>query len=47
LWDIAAGESRTTDAGTDIVAMLEQWELANFKPENSWSGNTQSERAIP
>jgi hypothetical protein len=33
---------------SDIVVMLEQWELANFKPEyQSWSASTLSARAIP
>jgi hypothetical protein len=40
---MAAGVSDKLWEVADIVEMLEQWELANFKPE-SWSANTQSRR---
>ena len=44
---MAAGASEKLWEVSDIVVMLEQWELANFKPEYQWFANTQSGRAIP
>jgi hypothetical protein len=45
---MAAGVSEKLWEVSDMVEMLEQWELANFKPEyHSWFASMQSARAIP
>jgi hypothetical protein len=43
---LAAGVTDKLWKVSDIVAILERWELANYRPE-SWAGNTQSARVIP
>jgi hypothetical protein len=43
---MAAGGSAKLREVSDIVEMLEQWELASSRNFNSWSASTQSGRAI-